>query len=183
MSFAPIYDKKSITSALNEAIDNFYQFVNFLDIDRFEKSPPGKWNAGQHLDHLIRSIKPLNIAYGLPGFILKVMFGVANRNSKTYSALVDKYELKLAAGGKASGRFLPPLVKFESKGKLCKEYKHQKEKLISKIEKFSETDLDKYILPHPLLGKLTLREMLFFTIHHNEHHLKLIKFYSASQII
>ena len=36
-------------------------------------------------------------------------------------------------------------------------------------------DLDKYVLPHPLLGKVTLREMLYFTIHHNEHHLELLK--------
>jgi|SRR5882672_10633400 len=47
--------------------------------------------------------------------------------------------------------------------------------LIAKIEKQSEADLDKYILLHPLLGKLILREMLYFTIHHNEHHLELLK--------
>jgi hypothetical protein len=28
-----------------------------------------------------------------------------------------------------------------------------------------------YRLPHPLLGKLTVREMLFFTVYHNAHHL------------
>ena len=178
-----IYDKKSIASALNEAINHFNQYINSLDKSRFENSPPGKWNAGQQLDHLIRSIKPLNLAYALPGFILKAMFGEANRNSKTYSALAEKYKLKLAAGGKASGRFLPPSIAFESKGKLCKRYNHEKEKLLRKIEKISETDLDKYILPHPLLGRLTLREMLFFTIHHNEHHLELVKKYSAAQIV
>lgn len=34
-------------------------------------------------------------------------------------------------------------------------------------------ELDKYILPHPLLGKLTIREMMYFTIYHVEHHKKL----------
>jgi len=47
--------------------------------------------------------------------------------------------------------------------------------LFSKLDKFTENELDRYILPHPLLGKLTLREMLFFTIYHIEHHEKLIK--------
>jgi hypothetical protein len=32
--------------------------------------------------------------------------------------------------------------------------------------------LDLLILPHPLLGKLTLREMLYFTLYHVEHHEK-----------
>jgi hypothetical protein len=33
-----------------------------------------------------------------------------------------------------------------------------------------EEDLDRYRLPHPLLGKLTVREMLLFTVYHNYHH-------------
>ena len=80
----------------------------------------------------------------------------------------------LGAGGKASKPFIPPIIKFEKKYELIKKYDEQKQKLISKIEKQSEVDLDKYILPHPLLGKVTLREMLYFTIHHNEHHLNLL---------
>jgi hypothetical protein len=39
------------------------------------------------------------------------------------------------------------------------------------LQKWPENDLDKYRLPHPLLGKLTLREMLFFTLYHNRHHM------------
>ena len=46
------------------------------------------------------------------------------------------------------------------------------EKYTERLGNWSEKDLDKYKLPHPLLGKLTVREMLFFTIYHNEHHLK-----------
>jgi len=102
------------------------------------------------------------------------LFGKTNRPSKTYDEVVTKYKTKLAAGGKASGPFIPPTIKFEKKDELIKKYDQQKQKLISKIEKQSETDLDKYILPHPLLGKVTLREMLYFTIHHNEHHLNLL---------
>ena len=36
-----------------------------------------------------------------------------------------------------------------------------------------EKDLDFYVLPHPLIGKLTLREMLFFCIYHVQHHHKI----------
>ena len=46
----------------------------------------------------------------------------------------------------------------------------QQESLNKKIELFSEQDLDSHILPHPLLGKLTFREMLYFTIYHVQHH-------------
>jgi len=177
MNPASISDKLSIASGLDEAVESVCDYVRRLNRDEFNFAPAEKWNAGQQLDHLIRSIKPLNLAYGLPVVILKWRFGVSNRPSKTYQGLVEKYESKLALGGKASGRFIPTPVSYELKDQLCNNYHHEKEKLNKKIKRMEEDVLDKYILPHPLLGKLTLREMLFFTIYHNHHHLNLMRKY------
>lgn len=170
-----LYNKKEIIEALNEKVNTFTQFISGLGKEDFEVMPGGKWSAGQNLEHLIRSIKPLQTAYSLPKFMLALLFGKSNRPSKTYDALVEKYKARLAAGGRARGPFIPPVVLFDKKDLLIKEYERHKTKLIKKIEKHSEEELDKYILPHPLLGKLTLREMLFFTVHHNQHHLDLLK--------
>ena len=170
-----IQTKEEIIVALNQSISNFNNFISLLNREQFENSPEGKWSAGQNLDHLIRSIKPLQLAYNLPKFILKMKFGKSNRPSKTYDQLVEKYKTKLAAGGKAVGPFVPAPVTFEKKDLLLKIYEKQKINFIQKIRRQNEVDLDRYILPHPLLGKLTLREMLFFTIYHNEHHLRLLK--------
>jgi len=170
-----IRDKPQIIAALHEKVDAFNQYISSLNKEQFEISPNGKWSAGQNLDHLIRAIKPLQLAYRLPKFALAGLFGKTNRPSRTYDELVTKYEGKLTAGGKASRPFIPPPVRFEKKDELMKNYVEQKQKLVAKIERQSEADLDKYILPHPLLGKITLREMLYFTIHHNEHHLKLLQ--------
>lgn len=169
-----IHDKPQIISALTEKVDAFNNYIATLNKEQFEVTPGGKWSAGQNLDHLIRAIKPLQLAYSLPKFALTILFGKTNRPSKNYDEVVTKYKTKLAAGGKASNPFVPPAIKHEKKDGLIKKYDEQKQKLISKIEKQSEADLDKYILPHPLLGKVTLREMLYFTIHHNEHHLNLL---------
>ena len=182
MNYTSISDRRSIMEGLNSAVDEVNDYIKGLNKEEFEFAPEGKWNAGQQLDHLIRSIKPLNLAYSLPVLILKIKFGVANRPSKTYSGLVEKYESKLSAGGRASGRFIPTPVPFEKKEILCNLYGKEKEKLNKKISKFEEETLDKYILPHPLLGKLTLREMLFFTVHHNLHHLNLVKKYLSGRI-
>ena len=170
-----IKDKPQIISALNEKVDAFNDYILPLNKEQFESTPNGKWSAGQNLDHLIRAIKPLQLAYRLPKLALLILFGKTNRPSRTYDELVTKYKTKLATGGKASGPFIPPVIRFEKKDELIRKYAMHKQKLITKIEKQSERDLDSYILPHPLLGKVTLREMLYFTIHHNEHHLELLK--------
>ena len=170
-----IQSKEDIIYALNEKIDAFNHFISPLGKQEFEASPGGKWSAGQNLDHLIRAIKPLQLAFFLPKFFLKLFFGSSNRPSKTYEQLVEKYKSKLAAGGKASGPYIPKTILFEKKELLMKNYEKEKQKFIKKIRKQKERTLDKYILPHPLLGKVTLREILFFTIYHNQHHLESLR--------
>jgi hypothetical protein len=46
--------------------------------------------------------------------------------------------------------------------------------LLRRVRRWSETSLDAVLLPHPLLGKLTAREMLQFTVYHTAHHLNLV---------
>jgi len=93
-----IHDKPEIISALHEKVDAFNNYIILLTKEQFEATPNGKWSAGQNLDHLIRAIKPLQLAYGLPKIALRIMFGKTNRPSKTYDELVTKYKTKLATG-------------------------------------------------------------------------------------
>lgn len=113
-------NKSEIIAALNKHVDLFNQHIASLNKEKFESTPDAKWSAGQNLEHLYRSIKPLNLAYALPGFILKLIFGKTNRPSKTFDELVMKYQTKLAAGGRATGRFVPPPVLFSDKESLIK---------------------------------------------------------------
>lgn len=129
-----IHDKPQIISALNEKVGEFNNYIAPLSKEQFEATPNGKWSAGQNLDHLIRAIKPLQLAYSLPKFALLILFGKTNRPSKTYDEVVTKYKTKLSAGGKASKPFVPPIIKFEKKDELIKKYDDQKQNLISKIE-------------------------------------------------
>ena len=149
--------------------------IGTLTATDFCFTPDGKWSAAQQLDHIIRSVKPVNMALGLPPFLLKLLFGTANRPSKTFEALTEKYNRKLQEGGRATGRFIPESVAPEQKIILLTKLKEIVDKLCHKIENYNEEVLDKCILPHPLLGKLTLREMLYFTAYHAEHHRGLVE--------
>lgn len=46
--------------------------------------------------------------------------------------------------------------------------------LIEAVGNWSEQELDRYVIPHPALGKLTILEMLHFTSAHTQHHLRLL---------
>lgn len=148
----------------------FVNYINSLEKNSFLAAPDGKWTAGQQLDHIRRSTKPLALAFGLPKFVPRLLFGKTNRPSRTYKELVERYQEKLAAGGQAPGRFVPPAVRYQQRDQIGRSLLKNLDRLTQRTRKYSEEELDTYILPHPLLGKLTLREMLYFTIYHVEHH-------------
>ncbi|NOS56978.1 MAG: DinB family protein [Cyclobacteriaceae bacterium] len=150
---------------------NYIKSIQSLNDGQLLIASPGKWNAVQLLDHIVRSVSPVSLALSLPAFLLRLIFGTANRKSRSYEELVARYHSKLKAGGRASGRFVPP-PKTDSVEKLSTNLSKVVQALTRRIDRFSETQLDQLILPHPLLGKLTLREMLYFTIYHVQHHQK-----------
>jgi hypothetical protein len=145
--------------------------ISGLSEENFNSAPAGKWTAGQQLDHIYLSLKPLTTALGLPKIGLRA-FGSANRLSRDYDGVVAKYHEALANGGKAPNNFVPDPVSYMDKDALADKLKGNLAKLASHLDKYSEEDLDSYLLPHPLLGKMTVREMLYFTIYHSEHHYK-----------
>lgn len=89
--------------------------------------------------------------------------------------MVTKYVEKLAAGGRATSRFIPQPVGVELQGKRSQQLLGLIDQLTRQIGHFTEKDLDTIIAPHPLLGRVTLREMMYFTIYHVEHHQNTIK--------
>ena len=162
--------KSEIIRELKSNYRIFIDFIKTLEEEKFQSGPNGKWTPGQHFDHIRLSIQQLPFAYGLPKFILRFLFGKANRPSRTYDGLVQRYREKLSAGGQATGRYVPKTILIEEKGRIERSLLKNLDQLTRRIEKYAEKDLDTYLLPHPLLGKLTLREMLYFTIYHVEHH-------------
>lgn len=167
-------NKAEIIDELRSKYNDFSDFVATLPKDDFEFSLKGeKWAAGQQIDHLCLSVGPLVKGLRAPEFALKAMFGKADHPSATYDELVARYRAELAAGGTAPASFRPADIPFDQKEEFVTKLNELVDKLCSKIEKFDEDKLDTLVLPHPLLGKLTMREMFYFTIYHGEHHHKL----------
>jgi hypothetical protein len=163
-------NKQQIAEKLIENHQRFADFVSSLNEQDFLFAPEDKWTAGQQLEHIIRGISPVKMALTLPKIVASLLFGKAQRNSLSYDEIVAQYQSRLATGSKASKRFIPPEISFEKRETLKTQLLNVVHGLTAKVEKFSEKQLDEYVLPHPILGKLTIREMLYFTIYHVEHH-------------
>jgi len=168
-------NKQELINQLQIHHQQFADYIETLSTSDFIKSLPGKWTPGQQTDHIVKSVSPVAMAFGLPKIAPKLLFGKSTRKSKSYDELIDKYKLKLLQGGKASGKFVPKEIPTGEKFILPKAVIHYINTLCKHVEKTSEDDLDTYVLPHPLLGKLTFREMVYFTIYHVQHHHEITK--------
>lgn len=163
-------NKQELSDQICEHHYAFIDYVSSLSNEDFEKSIQEKWTAGQQVEHMIKSVKPITQAFLLPNLLLKVVIGKSNREGRSYDEVVTKYNQKLEEGGKAPSRFVPNKINANQKSLLLKSLKKVTFTLSTQIESFSEEELDTLLLPHPLLGKLTLREMMYFTIYHIQHH-------------
>lgn len=165
-----------IEEQLKEVSRRFVSYCNNMADDAFFQQPTNKWSPAQQVRHLITTTNISRTAFVLPKFILRWLYGKPNRPSRTYDELVAKYKLKLQQGGKAPARFTPkPVPASYGRDKLLKSFATSMALIAQAINNTKDKQLDNYIVPHPLLGKITLRELCYFTIYHTEHHLNSIK--------
>ncbi len=167
----------SKTETLSLLKDSNQRVVNWfteIPASEFFQREGDVWSSSDNLDHLIKSHKPIAMALKLPKFTLRTMFGSPNQSSRSFEAICQVYTDTLSAGGVASGRYIPnqqtPEKPETAKSELLNQFSKASADLVSVAEKWSDDDLDGYLLPHPLIGKLTIREMLYFTIYHNLRH-------------
>ena len=136
------------------------------------------WSPAENVRHLVKSTRPVTKALKLPRIALWVMFGRPKRASVPYDALVERYHGLLAAGGNA-GRFAPSSreeVDLEARrAEILAQRTEVFRALRAAIARWPDAALDRSQLPHPLLGKLTVREMLYFTLYHQLHHMGVVE--------
>jgi hypothetical protein len=169
--------KTKIISAAENAFTQFSQTCNGIDEVAFFKRHGEKWSVAENVQHLIISTNASSLAWYLPLFLVRWIGGTPNRNSRTYDELKDKYYKKLSDGGRASSRFVPKPIEIKyGKQKLLDNWNKATAKFIQTLSKNrTENNLDNYLVKHPLLGRITLRELGYFTIFHTEHHLHSIQ--------
>jgi hypothetical protein len=168
-------DKQAIALALQRHHQHLTEHLLRMDREALEWAPVGKWTPMQHLEHLLRGVRPVSLGLLLPRWSLRIIVGRPRRVSRSYPELVERYTSKLVAGGRARGMFVPPVRHSTDLERLSHEMARMISTLNMRLARWSEQELDGTLMPHPLLGKVTVREMLYFTIYHVQHHLALIE--------
>jgi len=147
---------------------------------KFHERPNGKWSIGENIEHLIlTSMGIISIAARPKSFFEP--FGEIKRPTRSYEELVVIYQKILDKGQKSPADYSSKPDDVKSREELLSGWKMLRGKIAKRLpEHWTETELDKYCIPHPVMGLLTMREMLMFTVLHTYHHLKAIEQITAS---
>ena len=132
-----------------------------------------KWSIAENVIHLEMSVRPLKLVFNLPRLLLWWRFGKANRPSRTAANLKARYEERLveAKGLPTPDGFAPKIKADFDKTTIIARCLAQHKAAIDLAKAYPESALDTYVVPHPLLGKITLRELIHFTgFHIKTHH-------------
>ena len=168
-------DKTTLIQSLDDSAAQFIELVKDLNKDEFEFNINNKWSAGQDLVHLIKVLQIVNIGFTLPKPILRLVFGVNKKESRSFEDLRQLYKNALEGGAKAPTIYIPKPVSHTEKDRLIQKYASLNKSFIDKLNSHTTSELDSYRLPHPILGKISLGELASFTSFHTSHHFESLK--------
>lgn len=163
-------NKQELVKRLNTSFAELIKAGEAVKQENFNVSKNNKWTAAENLAHLVTSTKMTIAGYTLPKILPALLYGKTKAGSRSFEDIVALYKGALQNGGKASGVYVPKKTDY-NKERLIHSLREGAFKLADAVtEKWTEEQLDSYRIAHPLLGKLTARELLYFTIYHNGHH-------------
>ncbi len=161
------------------ALDDSYRvgaaFWKALPVANFYSTVAPHWSAADNLRHLVKSHAPVATALRLPRWVLRLVAGRAPHAPEGYTAIRDRYRQVLTDGGGAgnyapSARALPGDMAAD-RARLLGQWQALGQRLVAGARRWDDEALDRCRLPHPLLGKLCVRDMLQFVLYHQYHHL------------
>lgn len=168
--------KSEIIAGFTTKWGEISELVRSTDTASFTyKSAPHVWSVAEEFDHVIKVASAVSSGLKVSPFILKWKFGRPNRPLRSYDEILHKFTTALASIG---GKAVAPAAYTATEGKtfdkedMLQHGESTLKKFEKRIHKWSDKNLDKVLLPHPLLGKMMVREFLYFTHIHTEHHRK-----------
>lgn len=164
----------AVLDQLEQQHQQLLDYVDHLSDEELLVHPPGKWNGGQHLQHVYLCLRALGQALLSKTYLLN-SFGVIDRPVKSAEAIRSWYAEGIAAGGKSPERYEPGPYEPGSKTSVVAELQQALLRVRTLLADYSEEELDTLVLPHPFLGSLTIREFLYLMAEHPLVHLRAIE--------
>ncbi|GAB3509218.1 DinB family protein [Spirosoma knui] len=152
----------------------FLDVANQFSDEQFKTRANGKWSVADVMQHLYLSARPVARLMAGPRELL-LQWGEPQQAYRPYEVIAETYKQVLQTGLKAPEAMSPRTEDMaDDRALITERFQRVYETLVGAAQTWTDEELDRYVMPHPALGKLTVREMLDFTSIHTQHHLALL---------
>lgn len=172
------FTRTELADALTRVHAQGAAWLDTLPDETFFAPQGSAWSPAGHIRHLRKAAAPLAQALQAPRLLLRLRFGRPPLPSRPFAEVRTAYLAALAAGGQA-GRFTPspeaaPADLPARRREIMTSWQAANIAVARGIGRWSDAGLDHTCVPHPLMGKMTLRDIVGFTAYHTAHHLERI---------
>jgi len=162
-----------ILSALESNARSIAEYLASIPEPRLFDGDSDHWSPAHHLAHLTDVAASVGRALRAGALPLHPA-----ARSRTYAEVRDAAATSLAATSKAKllemGRKVV-IAPGTPREVLIEAFESASAELRAAAAAWGDIALDRHALRHPLSGELTVREMLFFVVVHERHHLKRVR--------
>ncbi len=179
------YSHSELSVVLERDVANVSDTILSLTPEQCFAHPPGVWSAAENVLHLQQLSRVFILAFSVPRFTLGMLFGKPKHQTRDYATIASSYQAAIAGGFEAPAYSIPtkPQGPFNQQRQqaLVEQWQKINQRMLECLFYWDDAVLDQYQIPHPALGKLTVREMLFFMHYHTQMHLNQITKLRQSQ--
>jgi hypothetical protein len=171
----PLDTVAQIRAALRSAERAVGAFFGTLsDADLFHRVP-GQWSPMDDLRHITRTAGGLARGLEKPKLLLRLRFGRAKAPAASYVELARRGMAALEGGFVAVPAHVPAAEEVVDRASYREDKLHNwaaaNADLQAALGGWSDRQIDHIMLPHPALGRLSVREMLYNAHMHHFHHI------------
>lgn len=139
-----------------------------VDEIKINHKPTEKWSFGEEMVHLTMSTNGTGMLLSSPDERLMP----SDHPSRTYEDIKAEYLEKLALNPTIGQAIADKEPKNYTKAALQANFSAAAQAALQSLTRWDESKSDQWMVwKHPLLGKMTAREMIYFSVYHTRHHL------------
>ena len=169
------WNKILLNERLEAAVNSCLTAATSVSDTIFFDNSDGKWSIAENLTHLDVSAKRLAGAMSLSKEDLVAKFGTATKSSRACEEIPTVYYATASQRAIVAPKAFAVVQTADmTRASVVEGYAKSHAFLAAILANFTEEELELYQIPHPLLGFLTIREMIYFTVFHIGHHQKAV---------
>jgi hypothetical protein len=171
-NFPSTYSQSELIEQFTIAKNDILDFYTAIPETIFFSKPEMGWSPLENIKHLNTATSVVALFIRKELNFLLLIFGRGS-SKKSIPEIIKNYNDKLNSGSGA-GVFSPLFAtnNIDSEKKLSEIHSlvESIQNLINVLPSWTEEELDGANIVHPILGILTVREMLYFSLYHLYHH-------------